>query len=261
MLLELRDVSKEYPSRTRRMSLFKPNSGLKAVNGVNLAIRKGECVGLVGESGSGKSTLAKLMMNMEPVTSGQVLLKGQPIHERKRNNRKTYKQMQLVLQDSSSSLYPKMRVKEILEEPLRNYFPQEKAMWDARCAGLLELVDLDPSLLSRYPHQLSGGQKQRVCLAKALAVRPEIIILDESVASLDEPSQRAVLAMLKRIQKEQQLSLLFITHDVKSTRQLCDRVAIMYQGKLVETFSGRDCRQLQHPYSRLLFQAMPDESF
>jgi ABC-type dipeptide/oligopeptide/nickel transport system ATPase subunit len=256
MMLELRYVTKEYPLRARRKVFFKPNPRFKAVNQVNLTIKKGESVGLVGESGSGKSTLAKLIMKIESVTSGQILLNGQSILGSQMNDLKVYKQMQLVLQDSSSSLHPKMRVKEILEEPLRNYFPEEKTMWEATCLKLLQLVDLDHSFLSRYPYQLSGGQKQRVCIAKALAVQPKIIIFDESIASLDQPSQISIINMLKRIQKKQQISYLFITHDLKSTQQLCDRVMVMYQGELVETFSRWDSGQLTHPYSRLLFQTL-----
>lgn len=256
MLLELRNVTKEYPTRARRKSFFKPRSCFKAVNQINLTIKKGESIGLVGESGSGKSTLAKLIMRIESLTSGQILLNGQPIHGRQINELKMYKQMQLVLQDSSSSLYPKMRVKEILEEPLWNYFSEEKVAWEATIRKLLERVNLDASFLSKYPNQLSGGQKQRICIAKALAVQPEIIIFDESIASLDQPSQLDIINMLKRIQKEQQLSYLFITHDLKSTQQLCDRVMVMYQGELVETFSHWDSEQLSHPYSRLLFQTL-----
>ncbi|HZH60322.1 MAG TPA: dipeptide/oligopeptide/nickel ABC transporter ATP-binding protein [Metabacillus sp.] len=256
MLLELRHVTKEYPLRARRKELFKPNTRFKAVNQVNLTINKGESVGLVGESGSGKSTLAKLIMKIESITSGQILLNDQPIHGRKIKDLKVYKQMQLVLQDSSSSLHPKMRVKEILEEPLRNYFPEENARWEVMIQKLLKLVHLDSSFLSRYPHQLSGGQKQRVCIAKALAVQPEIIIFDESIASLDQPSQINIINMLKYIQKKQQLSYLFITHDLKSTQQLCDRVMVMYKGEIVETFCRWDTVQLCHPYSRLLFQTL-----
>ncbi|KKB37801.1 ABC transporter ATP-binding protein [Bacillus thermotolerans] len=256
MLLELRNVTKDYPLRPRRTSLFKKTPRFKAVNQVDLTIKKGEIVGLVGESGSGKSTLAKLIMNIEPVTSGKILLNGQPVHGKRMSDLTLYKQMQLVLQDSSSSLHPNMRVKELLEEPLRNYLRQEKTMREATIRKLLKLVGLSPPFLSRYPHQLSGGQKQRVCIAKALAVQPDIILFDESIASLDHPSQMEILHMLKHIQKQQQLSYLFITHDLKSVQQLCDRVAVMYQGELVETFSRWDPDQLRHPYSRLLFQTL-----
>ncbi|MGM0888652.1 MAG: ATP-binding cassette domain-containing protein [Bacillota bacterium] len=142
-------------------------------------------------------------------------------------------------------------------EPIRNYFPKEKN-GEAQCIELLELVDLDATYLSRYPDQLSGGQKQRVCIAKALAVKPDIIIFDESIASLDSASQTSIVNMLKRIQKQEQLSYLFITHDLQSTHQLCDRVAIMYQGELIETFNQWDVEQLKHPYSRLLFKTLDE---
>jgi ABC-type dipeptide/oligopeptide/nickel transport system ATPase subunit len=194
-----------------------------------------------------------MIMRIDSLTSGQNILNGQSNNGDRMDDLKIYKRMQLVLQDSSSSLHPKMSVKEILEEPICNYFPNEKKTWEARCLKLLEWVDLDSSFLSRYPYQLSGGQKQRVCIAKALAVKPEIIIFDESIASLDEASQTSIINMLKRIQKKQQLTYLFITHNLKSTRNLCDRVTVMYQGELVETFSW-DCQQLNHSYSRFLFQ-------
>jgi ABC-type dipeptide/oligopeptide/nickel transport system ATPase subunit len=254
MLLELRNVTKEYP--LRRKSLFKPNSFLKAVNGVNLTLNKGESIGVVGESGSGKSTLAKLIMNIESTTSGHILLKGKPIHGGQLKDMEVYKQIQLILQDSSSSLFPRMQVREILEEPLRNFFPKEKSTWEETIRRLITMVGLDFSFLSRYPHQLSGGQKQRVCIAKALAVQPEIIIFDESIASLDQLSQTLIITMLKQIQKKERLSYLFITHDLKSTQQMCDRIVVMYQGELVDSFSSWDDQQLRHPYSYLLYQTL-----
>ncbi|MFS0593848.1 dipeptide/oligopeptide/nickel ABC transporter ATP-binding protein [Cytobacillus horneckiae] len=252
MLLELRNVTKEYPLRAR--SLFKPRPCHTAVKQINLQIKKGECVGLVGESGSGKSTIAKLIMKMESVTSGQIILSGHPIHERNMKDLKLYKHIQLVFQDSSSSLHPKMKVRQILAEPLCNYFSLENAMLEASIQELLMLVKLDVSLLNRYPHQLSGGQKQRVCIAKALAVKPEIIIFDESIASLDQHSQIEIINMLKLIKQKQKISYLFITHDLKSTQKLCDRVMVIYQGEIVEAFSSMDSHQFSHPYTRLLFQ-------
>lgn len=243
-LLELREVTKEYSTRRK----------VQAVRQVSLTLNKGESLGLVGESGSGKSTLAKLIMKLESLTSGEILLSGQSIHGRKMNELWIYKRIQLVLQDSSSSLHPKMRVREILQEPILNFFPERKVERDKWMLKWLSLVGLDESFLSRYPHQLSGGQKQRVCIAKALAVEPEIIIFDESVASLDEASQVSILAMLKHIQQNEQLSYLFITHDLPSMQELCDRKMVMYQGEIVEVFSHWDVQRLKHPYSRLLFQ-------
>ena len=255
-LLELRHVTKEYPIGPRRL-WFQQCPTLQAVRQVDLTVEKGESLGLVGESGSGKSTLAKLIMNLESITSGQILLSGQAVNGKQIKKRQLYKRMQLVLQDSSASLYPKMCVSEILEEPLRNYFPEENNR-EELCVELLKLVELDRSFLSRYPYQLSGGQKQRVCIAKALAVQPELIIFDESIASLDQPSQTSIIQMLKHIQKEKQIAYLFITHDLQSAQQLCDRISVMYQGELVETLTQLewDFQQFQHPYSRLLFQTL-----
>ncbi|MFJ8072292.1 ABC transporter ATP-binding protein [Peribacillus sp. NPDC096447] len=254
-LLELCNVTKEYPIRSRKSSWFGRKKSFTAVNQVNLTLSKGESLGLIGESGSGKSTIAKLIMNVEPITSGQILLNGQSISGNPMKDIQLYKRLQMVLQDSSASLHPKMNVQEILTEPIRNYFPKEKN-GEAQCIELLELVDLDATYLSRYPDQLSGGQKQRVCIAKALAVKPDIIIFDESIASLDSTSQTSIVNMLQRIQKQEQLSYLFITHDLQSTQQLCDRVAVMYQGELIETFNRWDVEQLKHPYSRLLFKTL-----
>lgn len=231
-------------------------TAVQAVKQVDLILHKEECLGLIGESGSGKSTLAKLIMRLEPVSSGQILLDGQPITGKRTNDLDIYRRIQLVLQDSSSSLHPGMTVSEILEEPICNYFPEERANVRGQCSALLKLVDLDDSYLSKHPHQLSGGQKQRVCIARALAVRPETIIFDESVASLDPSSQTSMLQMLKRVQKQAQLSYLFITHDLISARSFCDRVAVMYQGEIVETFTDWDDEHFKHPYTRLLFQSI-----
>lgn len=251
IVLQLSQVTKEYPLRARR---FKPTKTVQAIKQVNMMLKKGECLGLVGESGSGKSTLAKLIMKIEDVTSGRILLYQQDIHGNQLTDLDIYKRIQLVMQDSSSSLHPKMCVNEIIGEPIKNYFPKQKIKVEEKCVELLKLVGLDGTYLSRYPHQLSGGQKQRVCIAKALAVEPDIIIFDESIANLDRLSQTSIINMLKLIQDKKQLSYVFITHDLQSTKEFCDRVAVMYQGKIVETFTDWDNQHLQHSYTRTLFQ-------
>lgn len=250
-LLELQQVTKEYPLRLRR-----GNSKKKvAVNNVSFTISKGESVALVGESGSGKSTIAKLIMRMEKITSGQILWNGHYIHSKQLKDFTFYKNIQLVLQDSSASLHPKMRIEEILAEPIRNYFPGEKN-WHEECIKLLHLVGLDTPYLKCFPNQLSGGQKQRVCIAKALAVKPKLIIFDESIASLDSHSEKTILEILRSIQMQNGISYLFITHDLQSTKQLCNRIAVMYQGEIVETFTHWERGQIRHPYSRLLFDTV-----
>lgn len=250
-LLELKQVTKEYPLRLRRGKTKKK----VAVHNVSLTISKGQSVALVGESGSGKSTLAKLIMRIEELTSGEILWKGQNIHSEMVGDFSYYKNIQLVLQDSSSSLHPKMKVKELLAEPIRNFFPGEKN-WPEECAKLLHLVGLDASFMERYPNQLSGGQKQRVCIAKALAVKPELIIFDESIASLDSGSKKAILEVLKKIQRQDGLSYLFITHDLEFTKKLCDIVAVMYQGEIVEYLTHCEHEQLTHAYTKILFNTM-----
>lgn len=250
-LLELKQVTKEYPIWSRR-----GNSKKKvAVNNVSFAISKGETVALVGESGSGKSTIAKCIMRNEKITSGQVLWKGHNIYSKQLKDFTFYKNIQMVLQDSSASLHPKMQIKEILAEPIRNFFPDNKN-WHEECIKLLLLVGLDKSYLNYLPNQLSGGQKQRVCIARALAAKPELLIFDESIASLDSDSQKSILEILKKIQVQDELSYLFITHDLQSTMRLCDRVAVMYQGEIVETLTYWEREQFTHPYSQLLFDTM-----
>ncbi|QDY84735.1 ABC transporter ATP-binding protein [Paenibacillus polymyxa] len=256
-MLELKNVTKAYPVRRRRKGWFHAGQDeQQAIKKVSLELRQGECLGLVGESGSGKSTLAQCILGLESLTSGEIWLDHQPIHTRRMKDIHLYKRIQLVAQDSASSLHPRMTIQDILMEPIRNYFPERKARALAICLSLLESVGLEADNLGKYPTQLSGGQKQRVCIARAVAVEPEIILFDESVANLDAATQSSVLDMLKRMQLERQLSYLFITHDLQSTRTFCDRVAVMVQGEIVEIFKEWDEDCLQHEYTRMLFQTL-----
>ncbi len=253
-LLQLCNVSKDYPVKGRKRSLLR-EPVCKALKQVNLTVEKGECVGLVGESGSGKSTLAKVIMKLEPLSSGEIFLESQPISGKQCQDKEFYKRVQLVLQDSSATLHPKMNVKESLMEPLKNFFPREREKWLDMLMKVVELVALDERLLTRYPYQLSGGQKQRVCIAKALAVQPKLIIFDESIASLDSDSQASIIKMFQLIQEEEEISFLFITHDLQSTKQFCNRIAVMYEGEIVEQFTKWDKAQVKHPYTRSLMEA------
>ncbi|TQR99661.1 ABC transporter ATP-binding protein [Paenibacillus ottowii] len=256
-MLELKNVTKAYPVRRRRKGWFHAGQGeQQAIKKVSLELRQGECLGLVGESGSGKSTLAQCILGLESLTSGEIWLDHQPIHNRRMRDIHLYRRIQLVAQDSASSLHPHMTIQDILMEPIRNYFPERKVRALDICLCLLESVGLEADSLGKYPTQLSGGQKQRVCIARALAVEPEIILFDESVANLDVTTQSSVLDMLKRMQLERQLSYLFITHDLQSTRTFCDRVAVMVQGEIVEIFKEWDEDCLQHEYTRMLFQTL-----
>ncbi|MET3207448.1 UNVERIFIED_CONTAM: ABC-type glutathione transport system ATPase component [Paenibacillus sp. PvR008] len=258
MILELKQVTKAYLVRRRRKGWSKTQDTEQAVKQVSLELQRGECLGLVGGSGSGKSTLAKCILRLEPLTSGEIWLDDQPIHAGRMKDIHLYKRIQLVAQDSSSSLHPRMTIRDILEEPIRNYFPERKVQALDICLSLLKSVGLEADCLEKYPSQLSGGQKQRVCIARALAVKPDVILFDESVANLDTATQSSVLDMLKRVQVERQLSYLFITHDLQSTQQFCDRIAVMYQGKIVEIFKEWDEDLIQHEYTRTLFQTLAD---
>ncbi|MGG4146999.1 dipeptide/oligopeptide/nickel ABC transporter ATP-binding protein [Paenibacillus algorifonticola] len=262
IVLELRQVTKAFPLRLlRKRRGLKAKDGITAVQAVkqvDLTLRRGETLGLVGESGSGKSTLARLIMKLETLSSGQILLGGQSIHGHHMKDLQVYKSMQLVLQDSASSLHPRMPVKEVLAEPMRNFGAKRPLEIRVLSEQLIRAVGLDESFLDKLPHQLSGGQKQRVCMARALAVRPEVIIFDESLASLDPLSQTSIVAMLQQIQRQQELTYLFITHDLALARQLCDRISVMYQGEIVETFSEWEEGRLKHPYTRALFATLEE---
>ncbi|SFE49060.1 ABC transporter [Paenibacillus algorifonticola] len=262
IVLELRQVTKAFPLRLlRRRRGLKAQDGkasVQAVKQVDLVLHRGETLGLVGESGSGKSTLAKLIMKLETLSSGQILLGGQSIYGPHMKDLQVYKSVQLVLQDSASSLHPRMLVKEVLAEPMRNFEAKRPPEIRESSVQLIRAVGLDESFLEKLPHQLSGGQKQRVCIARALAVQPELIIFDESLASLDPLSQASIVEMLQQIQRQQELSYLFITHDLGLARQLCDRVAVMYQGEIVETFSEWEEGKLKHPYTHALFATLDE---
>ncbi|UOE94842.1 dipeptide/oligopeptide/nickel ABC transporter ATP-binding protein [Alkalihalobacillus sp. LMS39] len=258
-LLQIKNVSKVYPVRKRKIRGVKQQNYIDVLKNINMTVERGESVGIVGESGSGKSTLAKVIMNMERAKVGNVFLHNREVSLMK--DLEIYKSMQLVLQDQSQSLFPKRKVEDILREPLQNYFPSKTSTWhNERIKTLLELVNLEPSYLQRFPGQLSGGQKQRVCIAKALAVEPELIIFDESIASLDQQSQQEITQMLQEIQQREKCSYLFITHDLDSARQLCDRIVVMYKGEIVEMFKKGEEHKMTHPYARLLFQVEDTES-
>jgi ABC-type oligopeptide transport system ATPase subunit len=255
-LLEVRDLVKEF---SRKRGLLVPTSVVRAVDGVSFTIGEGETFGLVGESGSGKTTTGRCILRLIEPTSGEVRFKGEDIlafsGSRMRHARRD---MQLVFQDPYSSLNPRMQVGAIVEEPLTIHKVGSKPTRRARVAELFELVGLDPSQLSRYPHQFSGGQRQRVGLARALALNPSFIIADEPVSALDVSVQAQVINLLMDLQERLKLTYLFIAHDLRLVRHICSRVAVMYLGRIVEMgdteslFAGP-----AHPYTRALLSAIP----
>lgn len=251
-LLEVSDLVVEYPAKGFRKKPF------RALKGVSLNVRPGECVGLVGESGSGKTTLGRAVLGLAPVTGGSIKFEGNEIGNiSNRARRSLGRDIQVVFQDPYTSLNPSMTIGEILAEPLtaRNVSPAEARN---RVAELLDQVRLPADALDRLPREFSGGQRQRVAIARALALDPKLIICDEPVSALDLSTQKRVLDLFVEIQQRTGVAYLFVTHDLDVVRHVSHRVAVMYQGEIVE---AGDTAQVtsspQHPYTQKLWMASP----
>jgi len=230
----------------------------KALKGVSLDIRAGECVGLVGESGSGKTTLGRAVLGLAPVTGGSIKLEGKEIAHASRSERKEIsKDVQVVFQDPYSSLNPAMSIEQILTEPMlvRNW---TKADANMRVRELLDSVGLPTDAADRRPREFSGGQRQRIAIARALALEPKLIVCDEPVSALDLTTQSRVLDLFLEIQQRTGVAYLFISHDLAVVRHLSHRVAVMYQGEIVEWGDGEQVTSNpQHPYTKRLMMAAP----
>ena len=203
---------------------------------VSLALKSGETVALLGRSGCGKSTLARLLVGLESPTQGSVCWRGEPLCRLNRAKQKAFRRdIQMVFQDAISAVNPRKTVREILREPMRHLLSLTKAEQLARASDMLRAVDLDVSVLDKRPPQLSGGQLQRVCLARALSVEPQLLILDEAVSNLDLVLQAGVIGLLKKLQRQFGTACLFITHDLRLVERFCQRVMVMDEGQIVET--------------------------
>ena len=230
-----------------------------AVNGVNLEINKGECVGLVGESGCGKSTLGKTLLRLLEPTSGKIIFAGQDISQLSYQQLRPLKRrMQMIFQDPYGSLNPRMTIESILREALLFHAIVPESQVSKRIDELLDLAGLSSAVRRKYPHEFSGGQRQRIGIARALTVDPEFILADEPVSALDVSIQAQILNLLETLRQELQLSYLFVSHDLKVVQHFCDRVMIMYLGYVVEELPCDDLEaDVQHPYSRALLGAIP----
>jgi oligopeptide/dipeptide ABC transporter ATP-binding protein len=249
-LLTVNDLKLHYPS---------PAGRVRAVDGVTLELFQGETLALVGESGCGKSTLARAIVGLEPPTAGSVAFRGaklEPLPAKSR--RELSRKIQMVFQDPDASLSPRRTIGDTVAEPFELFERYDRAERERRVAALLQEVGLAATLALRYPHELSGGQKQRVCIARALAVGPELLVCDEAVSSLDVSVQAQILNLLLELKQRESLSYLFITHDLRVVRHVADRVAVMYLGEIVEIGPTRELfRAPKHPYTRALLAAVP----
>jgi peptide/nickel transport system ATP-binding protein len=258
VVLATKGLAKTYRDR----SWFAKRRDVRAAEDVNLEVRRGQTLGIVGESGSGKSTVARCVVRLIDPSAGEIRIGGEDIASRSHAALRPLRQrVQIVFQDPYRSLNPRRTVGEaIMEGPLNYGVPRAEASERAR--RLLELVRMDQGALARYPHQFSGGQRQRICIARALAMQPELLIADEAVSALDVSVQAQVLALLEEIRTRLNLAMLFITHDLRVAAQVCDHVAVMSQGRVVEYGAAEDVfLRPQHPYTKALFEAAPGRDF
>jgi oligopeptide transport system ATP-binding protein len=255
-LLEVRNLIKHF---SRKQGLFRPPDVVRAVDDVSFQIDEGEMFGLVGESGSGKSTTGRCILRLIEPTSGSVLFKGDDVLQFSRSRmRLARRDMQIVFQDPYSSLNPRMRVGDIVEEPLIIHRLGSKPERQARVRELFELVGLERDHLRRYPHEFSGGQRQRIGIARALALNPALVIADEAVSALDVSIQAQVVKLLLDLQARLKLTYLFIAHDLRLVEHICTRMAVMYLGRIVEMGDTRAIfANPTHPYTRALLSAIP----
>jgi ABC-type oligopeptide transport system ATPase subunit len=245
--------------RFTRGGLLGRRTSVTAVNDVSFSIREGETFGLVGESGSGKTTTGRCILRLIEPTSGSIVFRGDDVLAfPRRRLRAARRDMQIVFQDPYSSLNPRMRARRIVEEPLVIHRLGDQRARRERVAELFQLVGLDPAHLERYPHQFSGGQRQRIGLARALALNPSFLVLDEPVSALDVSIQAQVVNLLMDLQQRLKLTYLFIAHDLRLVQHICSRVAVMHRGRIVELGPAAALfDSAQHPYTRALLSAIP----
>lgn len=257
----MNDVILDIQNLTHHFKLTK-KIFLTAVNNVSFQIHKGEIFGLVGESGSGKSTLTRCIMNIYEPSSGKIIYKGINIcnlKERKKHKKLLQTSRQLIFQDSTSSLNQRMKVADIIAEPLLiNHIKPPRGSLYAEAEFQLSYLGMDSSYLDKYPPELSGGMRQRVAIARALAMEPELLVADEPISSLDVSIQAQIINLFKHLQREHGFTFLFVAHDLAVVKYLCDRIGVMYRGKIVEIAHKKELfENPQHPYTKSLLSSIP----
>lgn len=260
-LLEVENLCKYFQVKRTLTEMTKnaPRT-VKAVDHVSFRVSRGETLGIVGESGCGKTTTTKLILRLLTPTSGRVLFEGYDIHEKLERSALSniHREIQAVFQDPAGSLDPRMTVGEIVREPMDIHKTDNSASRDDTVRKMLDAVGLTAEQYNRYPHELSGGQQQRVAIARALTLRPKIVILDEPVSALDMSVRTQILNLLKDLQSEFDLTYLFVAHDLSVVRYMCDRIAVMYLGQIVEYCATQDLyKNPIHPYTKALLEAVP----
>jgi oligopeptide/dipeptide ABC transporter ATP-binding protein len=255
-VIDIVELKKYFPVKR---TAFGKQEWLKAVDGVSFSIKDGKVFALVGESGSGKSTVARLVLRLIPATSGKIIFQGNDIRELRGDSLKGFRRsVQIIFQDPFASLNPRMRVFDTVSEPLKIHKIVDRSELKDRAASLLASVGLQPDILNRYPHEFSGGQRQRICIARALAVSPEVLVADEPLSALDVSIQAQILNILQELQKKSGISFLFISHDLRVVQYFSDEVAVMYLGKIVELSRTDDLfNEPCHPYTVELLSSAP----
>jgi oligopeptide transport system ATP-binding protein len=262
-ILEVKNLVKHFPITSRGILLKKQIGVVHAVDGVGFSVRKGETYGLVGESGCGKTSTARAILYLDPPTAGEVYFEGKNVDKifKSKDHKEVLKlrrKMQYVFQNPYASLDPRMTVADIIMEPFMIHKHVPKNKWHDRLYELLRLVGLEDYHAERYPHEFSGGQRQRICIARALAVEPQLLIADEPVASLDVSVRAQILNLLQELQQNLKITYLYISHDLSTVRHICHRVAVMYLGKFMEIADTDELFDSPlHPYTQALMSSIP----
>ncbi len=251
LLLETRHVTRRFPASGGRT--------LTACNDVSLKFYRGKTLGLIGESGCGKSTFMRLVIRLDKPTEGEIIFKGENMTKLRGEELRQIRQyIQMVFQDPNESFNPKMKIRDIICEPLMNFGRIKASQKEETARKLLETVELPGDFANRYPHNMSGGQRQRIAIARAIALEPEMIIMDEATCALDVSVQKTIIELVCRLQKEKNIAIGFIAHDLGLIQSFAHQVAVMYLGNIVEIIPGQDVAKAQHPYAQTLIEAIFD---